>query len=49
MLQPEERLAEYIDEAVALAASACHGGSAEPLELSDTFEQLRWFPLPDGS
>ena len=46
---PETELARYLDEAdrIFAAAEARRDGAApEPLQLSEDFEHLRWFPLP---
>jgi len=44
-LEPESRLAEYLDEAKKIAAEAQPVHSPEP-EGSPDFERLRWFTLP---
>jgi len=47
--EPEEALAGYLAEARAILAGATPGTDPNQvdLELTDDFEHLRWFPLPD--
>jgi selenocysteine lyase/cysteine desulfurase len=47
--EPESRLPEYIAEAKRIFAEAAQqdGVRPEPVAVSDDFEHLRWFPLPD--
>jgi hypothetical protein len=47
--EPSSALENYLREAREIldgAASCCEGLSAEPPELSENFQMLRWFPLP---
>jgi selenocysteine lyase/cysteine desulfurase len=45
--EPESRLAEYLTEARAIMASPPPSPTPEVLDVSATFESLRWFWLPD--
>jgi len=53
--EPLSRLREYLEEARLTVEAAAPGqGKAHPPEVTQDFEQLRWFPLPgeadeDGS
>jgi hypothetical protein len=47
---PESALAEYLADAARIFASAAaddHPATSGARHMSDTFEQLRWFELPD--
>jgi hypothetical protein len=45
--EPESRLADYLTEARAIMASPPPSPIPEVLDVSATFESLRWFWLPD--
>jgi len=46
-VQPEDRLAEYFDEATVIVEKARGVAGEEPTwQATEDFEHLRWFPLP---
>ena len=45
--EPETALAGYLEEAGSLLATAAPEVEIEPTPMSNEFERLRWFPLPE--
>ncbi len=44
---PESALAGYLTEARTILTAAGSGDAIAPISMSDDFEKLRWFPLPE--